>query len=687
MSSAPQTGGGGGFRCTRKLTLAMSGGVLILVIALTVGLCVGLSSSDDVVTEDTPPFSIDHTANTFLLNGEPFRYVSGSFHYFRALPDAWRSRLRTMRASGLNALDTYVEWSLHNPHNGEYNWEGIADVVKFLEIAQEEDFYIILRPGPYICAERDNGGLPHWLFTKYPDIKVRTNDANYIKEVGIWYAQLMPRLQHLLIGNGGKIIMVQVENEYAAYYACDHDYLNWLRDETEKYVDNKALLFTVDIPNERMSCGKIENVFATTDFGIDRIFEIENIWKMLRELQPTGPLVNSEFYPGWLTHWQETNQRRDGQEVADALKTILSYNASVNLYMFFGGTNFGFTAGANYDLDGGIGYAADITSYDYDAVMDEAGGVTTKYELVKQVIGEVLELPQITLEPAKRLAYGKVELTPALELLSPEGRAALSKGTPVIAEKPKSFEEVDQYSGLLLYETTLPDMDLDPTLLKVEDLRDRAHVFVDRQLVGTLSREARIYQLPLSKGWGSTLQLLVENQGRINYDRANDTKGIFGQITMQLHNGGDLPLENWTTTAFPLEEATIAAWLAKRADVALDPKIAEQRLLRTGPIAYTGSFSVQEVGDTYLNMAGWGKGVAYVNGFNLGRYWPLGGPQITLYVPNELLKVGENSLVLLEYQRCNKTVNGSELPAVQLDAVAQLDGESNEAPQITKKST
>ncbi|KAH8415064.1 hypothetical protein KR215_001396, partial [Drosophila sulfurigaster] len=672
----------GGFRCTRKLTLAMSGGVLILVIALTVGLCVGLSSSDDVVTEDTPPFSIDHTANTFLLNGEPFRYVSGSFHYFRALPDAWRSRLRTMRASGLNALDTYVEWSLHNPHDSEYNWEGIADVVKFLEIAQEEDFYIILRPGPYICAERDNGGLPHWLFTKYPDIKVRTNDANYIKEVGIWYAQLMPRLQHLLIGNGGKIIMVQVENEYAAYYACDHDYLNWLRDETEKYVDNKALLFTVDIPNERMSCGKIENVFATTDFGIDRIFEIENIWKMLRELQPTGPLVNSEFYPGWLTHWQETNQRRDGQEVADALKTILSYNASVNLYMFFGGTNFGFTAGANYDLDGGIGYAADITSYDYDAVMDEAGGVTTKYELVKQVIGEVLELPQITLEPAKRLAYGKVELTPALELLSPEGRAALSKGTPVTAEKPKSFEEVDQYSGLLLYETTLPDMDLDPTLLKVEDLRDRAHVFVDGQLVGTLSREARIYQLPLSKGWGNTLQLLVENQGRINYDRANDTKGIFGQITMQLHNGGDLPLENWTTTAFPLEEATIAAWLAKRADVALDPKVAEQRLLRTGPIAYTGSFSVQEVGDTYLNMAGWGKGVAYVNGFNLGRYWPLGGPQITLYVPNELLKVGENSLVLLEYQRCNKTVNGSELPAVQLDAVAQLDGESSEAPQI-----
>ncbi|XP_023174948.2 beta-galactosidase isoform X1 [Drosophila hydei] len=673
------SGSSGRFRCTRKLTLAMGGGIIILVIALTVGLCVGLSGSNDV-TEETPAFSIDHTANTFLLNGQPFRYVAGSFHYFRALPDAWRNRLRTMRAAGLNALDTYVEWSLHNPHDGEYNWEGIADVVKFLEIAQEENFYIVLRPGPYICAERDNGGLPHWLFTKYPNIKVRTNDPNYLAEVSKWYAELMPRLKHLLIGNGGKIIMVQVENEYAAYYACDHEYLNWLRDETDKYVENKALLFTVDIPNERMHCGKIENVFATTDFGIDRIHEIDKIWEYLRGVQPTGPLVNSEFYPGWLTHWQEMNQRRDPNEVASALKTILSYNASVNLYMFFGGTNFGFTAGANYDLDGGIGYAADITSYDYDAVMDEAGGVTKKYELIKQVISEVLDPPNITLNPAKRLAYGKVELTPSMELLSTEGRAALSKGTPVKSDMPKSFEEMDQYSGLLLYETPLPSLDLDPTLLQVEDLRDRAHVFVDQQLVGTLSREARIYALPLSKGWGSTLQLLVENQGRINYDRANDTKGIFGKVTLQLHNGGALPLDNWTTTGYPLEAIAIESWHQKLAEnAALEASIAKQRLLRTGPILYTGSFQVPEVGDTYLNMAGWGKGVAYVNGFNLGRYWPLAGPQITLYVPNELLKVGSNSLVLIEYQRCNKTTNGAELPAVQFDAVAQLDGESSEA--------
>ncbi|KAH8297907.1 hypothetical protein KR018_000509 [Drosophila ironensis] len=671
-----------GFRCNRKLTLVMSGFMIIAVLALTVGLCVGLSGGDSSGNrEDTPKFTIDHDANTFLLDGKPFRYVSGSFHYFRAVPDAWRSRLRTMRASGLNALDTYVEWALHNPHDGEYNWEGIADVVKFLEIAQEEDFYIILRPGPYICAERDNGGLPHWLFKKYPSIKMRTNDPNYIAEVGKWYAQLMPRLQKFFVGNGGKIIMVQVENEYGDY-ACDHDYLNWLRDETEKYVSGNALLFTVDIPNEKMSCGKIENVFATTDFGIDRIDEIEDIWKMLRVQQPTGPLVNSEFYPGWLTHWQEINQRRDGQEVANALRTILSYNASVNLYMFFGGTNFGFTAGANYNLDGGIGYAADITSYDYDAVMDEAGGVTPKYDLVKAVIGEFLTLPEITLNPSKRLSYGKVEVTPSLTLLSAEGRAALAKGTPVESEQPKTFEELDQYSGLVLYETELPSMDLDPALLKVNQVNDRAHVFVDQELVGTLSREAQIYSIPLSRGWGSTLQLLVENQGRVNFYISNDTKGIFGDVSLQLHNGGYLTLQNWKSTPFPLDQTSVERWRSKESTPkALDSFIARQRILRNGPVLYTGNLHIAEqVGDTYLNMAGWGKGVAYINGFNLGRYWPVAGPQVTLYVPNEILQVGDNSVVILEYQRANKTARGDDLPAVQFDAVAQLDGESGDVP-------
>lgn len=312
--------------------------------------------------------------------------------------------------------------------------------------------------------------------------------------------------------------------------------------------------------------------------------------------------------------------------------------------------------------------------------MDEAGGVTTKYDLVKAAIGEVLTLPDITLTPAKRLAYGKVEVTPSLSLLSAEGRAALSKGEPVESTKPKTFEELDLYSGLVLYETELPDMDLDPALLKIGQINDRAHVFVDMELVGTLSREAEIYSLPLSKGWGSTLQLLVENQGRVNFFISNDTKGIFGEVSLQLHNGGYLPLENWRSTAFPLDDVSIKRWQAAQSDqqTRLESFLARQRILRNGPILYTGTLQVEEVGDTYLNMAGWGKGVAYVNGLNLGRYWPVAGPQITLYVPNEILQVGSNSLVILEYQRANKTATGEDLPAVQFDAVAMLDGESGD---------
>lgn len=639
---------------------------LVCIAALTIGLVIGLKPSTD------REFTIDHVNNTFLMDGEPFHYISGSFHYFRALPEAWNHRLQTMKAAGLNAIDTYVEWSLHNPHDGVYNWDGIADVEKFIELATAQDFYIILRPGPYICAERDNGGLPHWLFKKYPGIKMRTSDSNYTQEVAKWYAALMPKFQKYLYGNGGNIIMVQVENEYGVFEACDFNYTRWLRDETEKYVGDKALLFTTDIPNERMHCGKIENVFATTDFGIDRIHEIDNIWSMLRKQQPTGPLVNSEFYPGWLTHWQEDNQRRDGKLVAEALQTMLTYNASVNFYMFFGGTNFGFTAGAN---DWGFGdYMPDITSYDYDAVMDEAGGVTPKFELVRRVIAEYRNITLDPLPPAsKRLSYGQVQLTPIVSLLSLEGREALAAGSPVIGENPMTFEELDQYSGLILYETYLPPFEIDPTLLTVKDLRDRAFVFVDGELVGTLSRENRIYSLPLSNGWGHKLQILVENQGRINFNVADDTKGILGTVSIQKLDGEKLPLTNWNSTAFPLDTMNIEKLVEKYTSRNVMPLNSQSSpILRNGPVVYHGEFTVSDLGDTYLNPTGWGKGVAYVNGLNLGRYWPLAGPQLTMYVPNEILKLGINTIVLIEYQRINNDGNNQE-PTVSLDAEPKLD--------------
>ncbi|XP_073823066.1 beta galactosidase isoform X2 [Musca autumnalis] len=622
-----------------------------------------------------PSFTVDHKANTFLLDGKPFQYISGSFHYFRAHPRAWQKRLRTMKAAGLNAIDTYVEWSLHNPHDGEYEWSGIANVERFVELAQAEGFYVILRPGPYICAERDNGGLPHWLFTKYPGIQMRTNDTNYTHEVSVWYSKLMPRMQRFLRGNGGPIIMVQVENEYGAFHACDHDYLNWLRDETKKYVKDNALLFTTDIPNERIQCGKIEGVFATTDFGFERVNEIDELWKILRSVQPTGPLVNSEFYPGWLTHWQEENQRRDPKLVAEGFRKLLESKANVNFYMFFGGTNFGFTAGAN-DF-GDSQYTPDITSYDYDAVMDESGNITKKFELIREVIRDYREIPKVDLIEEKSFAYGRVEMSPVMNLLSPEGRQLMAKGKTRSSSKPMTFEEFDQYSGLILYETNLSGITADQSyVLTLNDLRDRALVYVDQELKGILSRQNASYSLTLSDLQNDAkLQILVENQGRINFNIANDTKGILGAVTLQPLNADKvIILNDWLNTAFPLEEPQVTdIWSGVQNNSLSFMENDSTAALNHGPTIYYGEFIVTEEHHTYLNPSGWGKGVAFVNGFNIGRYWPLVGPQITLYVPQEILNKGSNSLVLIEYQQTNRENAGSN-PHITLDDKAQLDG-------------
>ncbi|XP_053682883.1 beta-galactosidase-like [Sabethes cyaneus] len=588
---------------------------------------------------ETCSFTVDYENDRFLLDGKPFRFVSGSFHYFRALPGSWRHILRSMRAAGLNAVMTYIEWSTHEPREGEYNWDGIANLEQFIRIAEEENLFVILRPGPYICAERDMGGFPYWLLTKYPNIKLRTADADYLREVEKWYGVLMPRIQKHLRGQGGPVIMVSIENEYGSFSACDRRYLAYLKNLTERYVQNDAVLFTNDGPAQ-LHCGRIPGVLATLDFGSTE--NPEHYWQMLRKYQPKGPLVNAEFYPGWLTHWMEPMARVPVGPVANTLRAMLSSGANVNFYMFFGGTNFAFTAGAN---DGGPGkFQADITSYDYDAPLDEAGDPTTKYYALKSVIQEFLpdpdvpvpaKLPKMTLPPVKLNRYGS--------LMSSEARQALGQYTRS-SEKTLSFEALNQHSGLVLYESTIPSgTNRDPLLLQIKNLRDRAYVHVDNKFVGVLSRENAIDSLPITLELGKRLQLLVENQGRINYNVANDFKGILGSVTI---DGNEIL--NWTMTGFPLDNYSLLQSYIDRYS-GYDGETSRNAAARI----FQAKFTIQSrpIYDTYIYPSDWGKGIIFINGFNLGRYWPRAGPQVTLYVPRHILREGSNTILIIEYQK------------------------------------
>uniref|UniRef100_A0A8D8CS41 Beta-galactosidase n=3 Tax=Culex pipiens TaxID=7175 RepID=A0A8D8CS41_CULPI len=611
-----------------------------------------LSYGQRILENQKRSFTIDYDNNTFLLDGKPFQYISGSFHYFRALPESWEQILKAMRAAGLNAVTTYVEWSLHNPKEGVYNWEGMGDIERFVHLAQVEDLYVILRPGPYICAERDMGGFPYWLLNKYPGIQLRTNDVAYLREVRTWYAELLSRLEPYLYGNGGPIIMVQVENEYGSFYACDHKYMKWLRDETARYVRGNAVLFTNNGPG-LTTCGGVDNVISGLDFGAGSTEEINGFWNELRKQQPKGPLINAEYYPGWLTHWQDPEMARVSIEpVTKSLREMLAAKVNVNIYMFYGGTNFGFTAGAN---EAGPGrFVPDITSYDYDAPLDESGDPTPKYFAIRKVISEFFPMPNSPIpRPARKMSLPSVVLKPVDSLLNKMLLSAI--GSPAInARDPLTFEAMNQYSGLVLYEAVLPSgLKTDPIKLTVENIHDKGYVYVDTTYVGTLSRQNAINTLPITLGIGEKLRIFVENEGRVNFGTPNDFKGIVGDVFINTQK-----LQNWTMIGIPLDNVGKIHEYINRKSL-LEKRYPSKRIIpktsspvQRGPTIFQGTFDIARIDimDTYLDPTGWGKGVVFINGFNLGRYWPLTGPQITLYVPRHILRNNQNEIVLVEYQ-------------------------------------
>lgn len=574
----------------------------------------------------------------------PLRYISGSIHYSRVPPFYWNDRLRKIRAAGLNAIQTYIPWNFHEPSPGVYNFTAEHDIVKFLNMAHDLGLLVILRPGPYICAEWDMGGLPSWLLT-HDNILLRTSDPTYLSYVDKWLAVLLPKMQPLLYENGGPIISVQVENEYGSYYACDHDYMQHLEDTFREHLGPNVVLFTTDGNNDNdVKCGMLPSLYVTVDFGTSSNGNIDGAFKAQRDFEPSGPLVNSEFYTGWLDYWGSPHSHVPAQLVESSLNEILALNASVNMYMFEGGTSFAFWNGA--DPTSGQ-YLPQPTSYDYDAPLSEAGDPTAKYTIIRELLSTYTNVSGDVPPPTPKAAYGKVNMKQVGSLWESLEMLHSQTGT-MTSNHPITFENLGHSFGFVIYSTSLPSMVASNHTwnLSMEGVHDRASVFLNNQPVGVVTRITRDLEtlnVTLSNpSPNDMLDIVVENMGRLNYGSyINDSKGIIGDVYLtSLATGKQFMVSGeWTSAPIPLDNFD---WLT------FHSLLGYEGTPSLSVVFYSAEFSIEgEPKDTFLNIDNWTKGVAFVNGFNLGRYWPKRGPQKTLYVPASILSASVPNILML----------------------------------------
>ncbi|WP_432025645.1 glycoside hydrolase family 35 protein [Streptomyces sp. 1222.5] len=581
----------------------------------------------------------------FLLDGRPVRLLSGALHYFRVHEGQWRHRLAMLRAMGLNCVETYVPWNLHEPAPGRHR--DVGAVGRFLDAVREAGLWAIVRPGPYICAEWENGGLPAWV-TGELGARARTRDERFLRHVRSWFQRLLPEIVPRQVDRGGPVLMVQVENEYGSY-GSDAGYLAELA-ALLRAEGVTAPLFTSDGPEDHMlTGGSLPGVLATVNFGS----HAREAFATLRRHRSAGPLMCMEFWCGWFDHWAGEQVVRDPGEAAGALREILECGASVNLYMAHGGTSFGGWAGANRggDLHEGP-LEPDVTSYDYDAPVDEYGRPTEKFRRFREVLAAYADgpLPGPPPRPAPLGAPAEASLTGWAGL---DGVLEALGGAETVTPVPPSFEDLGITRGLVRYAVDVPGP-RQPYPLTVRGLRDLATVYVDGEWAGVLTEEEPRLQEPVAGP--ARVELWVESLGRVNYGpRTGEPKGITGGVLHErqyLHGtrarGLDLDAfaDGVGRVAFgPVPEAGAGAVPGAGAGAAG---------------LYRGTVTVRGAGDARLELPGWTRGFAWINGFGLGRYWSV-GPQRSLYVPGPVLREGENEVWLLELQR-----TGQERPAPRL---------------------
>lgn len=571
-------------------------------------------------------FALSNT--DFLLDGKPYQIISGEMHPARIPAEYWHHRIQMAKAMGCNTIAAYVFWNYQETSEGVYDFStGNKDLAKFIKIAQEEGMWVLLRPGPYVCAEWDFGGTPPYLLKNH-DIKVRCMDPRYMKAVENYFAKLAEVIKPLQIDNGGSILMLQIENEYGSY-GNDREYLKTLADIWRK---NGVTIpfFTGDGPTQyTLEAGSLKGCASGLDSGSDQA-----AFDVATQMNPGVPTFSSETYPGWLTHWGEKWAKPDSIALLKEVKFLMDNKKSFNLYVIHGGTNFGFTAGAN---SGGKGYEPDVTSYDYDAPINEQGRPTTKYFALRKLIGSYLPSGSNLPEIPKPIAATEV---PEIQMKT---FASIWDNLPpaVISVQPKTFESLDQNQGFMIYRTTL--IGHKSGKLDVTELHDYATIFLNGKYIGKLDRreELSTIRIPKSDVKDPILEILVEGMGHINFGQhIIDPKGITNRVTL---NG--MTLMNWEIFKLPMNDDFIST-LKTSTDFA-----------KPG-IFFKNTFTLNDIADTYFDLSNYSKGVVWVNGHNLGRYWEI-GPQKRLYCPASWLKKGDNEIVIFDLHQIDpKTIKG-----------------------------